>query len=547
MAFPSATSVPRSAQKHALGGGLLNVYSSGGLIEGEDFLVHVQNTDKDNLLQVDLDFSSSSNLEVKGQRGLRVRAIVEPGVTMLAAKLEPATKGRGYTLSWTVGYKQLPPDPRLVEQKLANLRDRIGKGLDEMLALHYALHAKGLDPFNERVVREALRDDCDVTNSAIDLYFPPVARSIGNSTSAHAWRRAVEILHDDPTTDKDETAVFFQSVNASDIVQGELGNCWFLSALASLVEFPEMVDRLFCTAWPKSVAAARRAAKPMYDDQGLYKLRFCMHGQWMDVLIDDYFPCKGPMQGPVFSRAHGPELWVMLVEKAYAKLQGSYWNCRLGLPNEGLLDLTGAPTIRLRFDETQVSFDDFWSWDRNSCVVCASTPGLDTFTEGGGATEAHGLVPGHAYTVVQARRIGRGKYAGAEVLQVRNPWGKFEWGGAWSDKSREMEACRAELEDDGIETNDGDEENDGMFWMSFEDFKRLFASVSVCALHVLQPGSTLANPKTLSKLPETRNLPPNRGSGPRYVPPRNGRRSVKQAARMDPQLWNEVSAHDCPN
>jgi hypothetical protein len=238
---------------------------------------------------------------------------------------------------------------------------------------------------------------------------------------------------------------------------------------------------------------------------------------------------------------------VSLIEKAYAKLQGSYSNIRLGLPDEGLLDLTGAPTIRLRFDEAEVSFDDLRSWDRNSCVVCASTPGLDTFTEGGGATEAHGLVPGHAYTVVQARRIGRGKYAGAEVLQVRNPWGKFEWGGAWSDKSREREACRAELEDDGIETNDGDEENDGMFWMSFEDFKRLFASVSVCALHVLQPGSTLANPKTLSKLPETRNLPPNRGSGPRYVPPRNGRRSVKQAARMDPQLWNEVSAHDCPN
>ena len=125
----TSSSAPRSAQKHEIGGGLLNVYSSGGHIVGEEFLVHVQNTDTDNLLQVDLDFSSSSNLEVKGQRGLRVRAIVEPGVTMLAAKLEPATKGRGYALSWTVGYKQLPPDPRLVEQKLANQRDRIGKGL----------------------------------------------------------------------------------------------------------------------------------------------------------------------------------------------------------------------------------------------------------------------------------------------------------------------------------------------------------------------------------------------------------------------------------
>ena len=522
----TSSSAPRSAQKHEIGGGLLNVYSSGGHIVGEEFLVHLQNTDTDNLLQVDLDFSSSSNLEVKGQRGLRVRAIVEPGVTMLAAKLEPATKGRGYALSWTVGYKQLPPDPRLVEQKLANQRDRIGKGLDEMLALHYALHAKGFDPFNERVVREALRDDGDVTNSAIDLFFPPVARSIGNSTSAHAWRRAVEILHDDPTTDKDETAVFFQSVNANDIVQGELGNCWFLSALASLVEFPEMVDRIFCTAWPKSVAAARRAAKPMYDDQGLYKLRFCMHGQWMDVLLDDYFPCKGPMQGPVFSRAHGPELWVMLVEKAYAKLQGSYWNCRLGLPNEGLLDLTGAPTIRLRFDESEVSFDDLWSWDRNSCVVCADSS-TDSYVDGG-------LVPGHAYTVLQVRQIQQGYYRGAQVLQIRSPWGRFEWGGDWSNESPQLQACRSELEDDGVESTG----SNGQFWMSFNDFKLYFASVSVCALYVLQPGSTLANPQYLTSTPDLSYV----GTGERYVPPRLNWRSATgwiEGERFVPRRWEE--------
>ena len=71
----------------------------------------------------------------------------------------------------------------------------------------------------------------------------------------------------------------------------------------------------------------------------------------------------------------------MLVEKAYAKLQGSYYNCRLGSPLEGLMDLTGAPTIRIKLSDPTFSFDDLWSWDRNGCIVCASTPGVDTFTE----------------------------------------------------------------------------------------------------------------------------------------------------------------------
>ena len=94
--------------------------------------------------------------------------------------------------------------------------------------------------------------------------------------------------------------------------------------------------------------------------------------------------------------------------------------------------------------------------------MCASTPGVDTLTESSRpAARAGGLVPGHAYTVIQARKLHRGPYAGAEVLQMRNPWGTFEWKGAWSDGSKELEACRAELEDDGIDSNDAVAGDDG--------------------------------------------------------------------------------------
>ena len=39
------------------------------------------------------------------------------------------------------------------------------------------------------------------------------------------------------------------------------------------------------------------------------------------VVVDDLFPCF-PDGGPAYSRNHGNELWVMLLEKAYAKLRG---------------------------------------------------------------------------------------------------------------------------------------------------------------------------------------------------------------------------------
>jgi calpain-15 len=56
----------------------------------------------------------------------------------------------------------------------------------------------------------------------------------------------------------------------------------------------------------------------------------------------------------MFSRAHGNELWVLLLEKAYAKLHGSYKNIVGGLPHEAMMDLTGCPTTTFSFKEDNV-------------------------------------------------------------------------------------------------------------------------------------------------------------------------------------------------
>ena len=82
------------------------------------------------------------------------------------------------------------------------------------------------------------------------------------------------------------------------------------------------------------------------------QVRFCLHGSWTTTSIDDHFPCRAEEGGgPIFSQASGNELWVLLIEKAYAKLQGSYYACRLGTPTEALIDLTGAPTLKLSLEE----------------------------------------------------------------------------------------------------------------------------------------------------------------------------------------------------
>jgi len=84
-----------------------------------------------------------------------------------------------------------------------------------------------------------------------------------------------------------------------------------------MAERPALVERIFMNK--------------DYNEQGLYKLKICKNGEWIEVTVDDYFPCF-PNDGPMFSRSNGNELWVLLLEKAYAKIHGGYKTITGGSP-----------------------------------------------------------------------------------------------------------------------------------------------------------------------------------------------------------------------
>ena len=48
---------------------------------------------------------------------------------------------------------------------------------------------------------------------------------------------------------------------------------------------------------------------------------------------------------------------------------------------------------------------------------------------------AQGLVQGHAYSVISCLEVDEPSVGSWKMLRVRNPWGKFEWQGDWSDNS----------------------------------------------------------------------------------------------------------------
>lgn len=151
------------------------------------------------------------------------------------------------------------------------------------------------------------------------------------------WERATQI----PSLNDNEgkLQVFFKDISPKDIKQGLLGDCYFLSVLSVLSEKPNRIRNLFLN--------------DKQNNLGVYGLRICKNGEWKEVVVDDFIPC---FQGdPAFSKADGNELWVILLEKAWAKLHGSYERIEAGFAENVLRDLTGAPS-----EVIDTSEEDLW-------------------------------------------------------------------------------------------------------------------------------------------------------------------------------------------
>jgi len=248
----------------------------------------------------------------------------------------------------------------------------------------------------------------------VDLTYPPTeVPGIRTKTDSKppgrlVYKRSTDIFSD-PETFKDD-------IHPDDVRQGRLGDCWLMCALSACAEFPGLIKKLF----PDGTKHAN----------GLYRVKLCLGGAWRTVVVDDFFPCDAH-GGPVYSRAKHEELWVLLLEKAHAKASGNFTRLRGGLAAEGLIDLTGLPTFRFKFNnvdhvkevESGALFDRLVYADTNRCVAVASTPGEDRFSEHGLAPATSsdgGLVPGHAYALIAARNVD-----GHRLIWLRNPWWRF--------------------------------------------------------------------------------------------------------------------------
>uniref|UniRef100_A0A667XLQ3 Calpain 12 n=1 Tax=Myripristis murdjan TaxID=586833 RepID=A0A667XLQ3_9TELE len=328
---------------------------------------------------------------------------------------------------------------------------------------------------------KTLRDECLKSGVLFsDPAFAADQKSIGmpedpDPNKAIKWLRPKEIS---------KNAVFVEgTTGTTDICQGQLGNCWLLAALSCLTMHP----KLFVKVVPPKQNLSESYA-------GIFHFRFWQYGEWVEVVVDDRLPVR---EGRLlFSYSHTRnEYWSALVEKAYAKLIGSYGSLKGGNISEGMEDFTGgiAYSIPVSSRTPRVLWRSLTAaLSRGSLLSCFIQ--ASSYQEIGKVT-GDGLVKGHAYAITDSDKV---KKASGEtlLLKLRNPWGFVEYSGPWSDKSKDWDDV-GKAERDRMELK---KREDGEFWISTEDFSRLFDTVELCSVSpdTLVEGDTPASPGATS-------------------------------------------------
>lgn len=154
----------------------------------------------------------------------------------------------------------------------------------------------------------------------------------------------------------------------------------------------------------------------------LFYVRFWRYGKWIDIVIDDRLPTHGGKLLNMHSTEKN-EFWSALLEKAYAKLYGSYEALKGGNASEAFEDFTGGISELYTLKEAPPNLYDILekAYSRSSMMSCSIEPDQNIFE----AVTPEGLVKGHAYSITKVKMIDinmPNKKGKIQLLRLRNPW-----------------------------------------------------------------------------------------------------------------------------
>lgn len=221
----------------------------------------------------------------------------------------------------------------------------------------------------------------------------------------------IDKYHYSPAYRKFAGTISPDGIAPGDVKQGRLGDCYFMAALSAIAQqHPEVI-------W--------KAIKDNGD--GTYTVTFYKNGKPIQVTVDSDFPVAQDRSGnatsiPVYAGtgSNKQELWPMIMEKAYAQVNGhNYAKIEGGFPGDAVELMTGKPALKLNTgfaspEQGRAVLQDLHDRLNNGEYLTAATRNTGLL-EDKRSWPSH-VVPLHAYSIEKVD-VAQGR------IYLRNPWG----------------------------------------------------------------------------------------------------------------------------
>ncbi|XP_054707542.1 calpain-C-like [Uloborus diversus] len=296
------------------------------------------------------------------------------------------------------------------------------------------------------------------------------------------WKRPKELCSN-PVFIQDGTLQY-------DITPGKLGDHWLVSALGCL----SITKGLFYRVVPADQSFGSSLDSLNSDYAGVFRFRLWWCGEWQEVLVDDRLPTVNGKLVFIHSQ-HSNQFWAALLEKAYAKLHGSYEALKYACSQDGLADLMGGIIEAFNIRQDPTSCLRVLGRLLKTTSVTTSIVQQQTKTRNHPEKLANGILLGTNYRVLCVDKVETVNGDQIQLVKLRNPLATLsEYVGSWSKDSSEWEKIIPE----DIDKLNCRNITDGEFWMTYHDFVKTFTSLE--AVH-LDTETSKDEPTLRSKIP----------------------------------------------
>ena len=270
------------------------------------------------------------------------------------------------------------------------------------------------------------------------------------------WKRISEII---------PKPVLFEGImDINNLKFGRLSYIYFYSVLSALSQFPSIFNKIILTK--------------EYNPNCFYKLVLFIDGEFQLVYIDDFFPCIKNTNILYFIKPLNFEFWAILIEKAWAKVNGGYQNIINSWPVDLFKALTGSACEELIHDEltSDELFYELNISDKNyGFCISLSNNNKEVVKKG--------LLNYHMYILIETEKIEMGKNLYFHLCKFRDPTGESNWIGDWNEKSELWnEKIRKKINKNKLNLKKGE------FWICIQDVKKYFIRSDIC--HMIYDGNS---------------------------------------------------------